>query len=341
MSGEAGGPAGGEHDRARRCYLGVDIGATKSHAVLADDEGCVLGVGQAGPGNHEVVGYDGLREVLAEIVYQALAAANRRKADIAGAGFGVAGYDWPSERADTLAAIATLGLTCPVEAVNDTLIGLVAGASRGWGVAVVAGTSNNCWGWDPSHTRIGHVTGNGPMFAEYGGASELMWKARAAVAAQYTRRGPATTLTQAFMRVAGASSPEDLLDGLSQGRYRVGSEYAPLVFQLADSGDAVADKCIVWAGRELASLACGVIRQVGIAEMAFEVVLVGSLYRGGERLIRPMHESIREVAPRATLVRLAARPVAGAVLLGMTQAGVDAGAVRERLLDNTRTHLAG
>ncbi len=267
--------------------------------------------------------------------------AGLRKADIAGAGFGVAGYDWPSERADTLAAIHTLGLACPVEAVNDTLIGLLAGASQGWGVAVVAGTSNNCWGWNASRTRVGHVTGNGSMFAEFGGASELMWKARSAVAAEYTRRGPATALTQAFMRIAGAPSLEDLLDGLSQGHYRVGSEYAPLVFQLADSGDAVADQCIAWAGRELGSLACGVIRQVGIEHLAFEVVLVGSLYQGGERLIRPMREAIREVAPKVTLVKLAARPVAGAVVLGMAQAGLDGSQIRERLLENTRVHLAG
>lgn len=322
-----------------QCYLGVDIGATKSHAVLADATGCVLGVGQAGPGNHEVVGYEGLREALAEILHQALAAADLRKADIAGAGFGVAGYDWPSERGDTLAAIATLGLSCPVEAVNDTLIGLLAGASQGWGVAVVAGTSNNCWGWNKSRTRVGHVTGNGPMFAEYGGASELMWKARSAVAAQYTRRGPATALTRAFMRVAGAASLEDLLDGLSQGHYRVGSEYAPLVFQLADSGDAVAGECVAWAGRELGTLACGVIRQIEIVGLAFEVVLVGSLYHGGERLIGPMRETIRELAPNATLVKLTARPVAGAVLLGMAQAGVDGTTVREQLLENTRAVL--
>ena len=324
-----------------RCFLGVDIGATKSHALIANETGKVLGVGRAGPGNHEVVGYEGLREALAEITSQALASADLRKADIAGAGFGVAGYDWPSERGETLAAIATLGLSCPLEAVNDTLIGLLTGASQGWGVAVIGGTSNNCWGWDATRTRIGHVTGNGQMFAEYGGAAELMWKARAAVAAEYTRRGPSTALTEAFMRLAGAKSLEDLLEGLSQGHYRIGSEHAPLVFRLAEAGDAVADACIAWAGRELGSLACGVIRQIDIADLAFEVVLVGSLYNGGERLIGPMRDTIHELAAGATLVKLPARPVAGAVLLGMAQAGLNNTAVRENLIESTRAHLAG
>ena len=43
-----------------RYYLGVDIGATKSHGVIADENGRAVGFGAAGPGNHEVVGYDGL-----------------------------------------------------------------------------------------------------------------------------------------------------------------------------------------------------------------------------------------------------------------------------------------
>jgi N-acetylglucosamine kinase-like BadF-type ATPase len=314
-----------------RCFLGVDIGATKSHALIADEQGRARGFGHAGPGNHEVVGYDGLKAVLADIVGQALAAAHIGIDDIAGAGFGVAGYDWPSERGDTLDAIATLGLNCPVEAVNDALIGLLAGAAQGWGVAVIGGTSNNCWGWGPGRRPVGHVTGNGMMFAEYGGAAELVWKARAAVAAEYTRRGPETALTPAFIRVAGAASLEDLLDGLSQERYHIGAEHAPLVFQLADAGDPVAAECIAWAGRELGSLACGVIRQTGIAGESFEVVLVGSLFNGGERLINPLRETIHSVAPRARFVKLTAPPVVGAVLLGMETAGADGSAARVAL----------
>ena len=160
-----------------RYYLGVDIGATKSHALIADETGRAVGFGAAGPGNHEVVGYDGLIAALGECTGQALAMAGIDRRQIAGAGFGVGGYDWPGERGATLDAIVTLGLTCPFEAVNDALIGLLAGAEAGWGVALISGTGNNCWGWDRARTRMGHVTGNGMMFGEYGGASDLVWKA--------------------------------------------------------------------------------------------------------------------------------------------------------------------
>ncbi len=54
----------------------------------------------------------------------------------------------------------------------------------------------------------------------------------------------------------------------------------------------------------------------------------------------PMRETVQELAPRATLVKLAAPPVAGGVLLGMTQAGLDGSKVRERLLEDTRAQLS-
>ena len=114
-----------------RYFLGVDIGGTKSHALLSDEDGNALGFAEAGPGNHEVVGYAGLRQVLEAITAGATQMVGIPRAAIAGAGFGVAGYDWPSELPSTLEAIAPLGLTCPVAAVNDTIIGLLAGAEQG------------------------------------------------------------------------------------------------------------------------------------------------------------------------------------------------------------------
>ena len=55
-----------------RYFLGVVVGATKTHALIADEIGNVIGFGQAGPGNHEVVGYPGLQCDVQDWVSQAL-----------------------------------------------------------------------------------------------------------------------------------------------------------------------------------------------------------------------------------------------------------------------------
>ncbi len=321
-----------------RYFLGVDIGATKSHALIADEAGQAVGFGEGGPGNYEDVGWDGLRKTLHTITDHALASAGIRRGHIARAGFGIAGYDWPGEREPTRQAIESLELGAPYEFVNDTIVGLLAGASEGWGVVVVAGTSNNCRGRD-RQGREGRVTGCGPRFGEYGGASELVAKARKAVSMAWSKRGPATRLTDAFLKVTGATGVSDLLEGLALESYHLSAAAAPLVFQAAAEGDEVASEIIRWAGRELGSLAIGVIRQLGFEELDFEVILAGSLYDGGPMLTEEIQATIHAIAPGARLVRLTAPPVVGGVLLAMEQAGVEYRTIRKALIASTNAIL--
>ena len=105
------------------------------------------------------------------------------------------------------------------------------------------------------------------------------------------------------------------------------------MFDVAKTGDEVAVEAIKWAGRELGSLANGVIRQLAMENLAFEVVLSGSLYKGSTLLKETMRETISQVAPQARLVRLNAPPVIGGVLLGMEQVGLSAPDVRLALIE--------
>ena len=321
-----------------RYILGGDVGATKTHVLISDEDGRVLGFGQAGPGNHEAVGYAGLTDALQRASEQALAQACLSLDGIAGAGFGIGGYDWPSERETTRQAIRAIGLDAPFDVVNDTIIGLLAGSSEGWGIAVVAGTGCNCWGWDREHRRIGRMTGMGRWMAEAAGAGELVEEAIRMVARDWSRRGPATRLTQAFGELVGAKDAEDLLEGITQERYLTGAESAPLVFQVAARGDAVARRLIEWAGEELGSLASGVIRQIGLEACEFQVVLVGSLYDGHPLLTDTMRKTVHAIAPGARFVRLTVPPVVGGVLLGMEAIGLDRRGVRERLTESYSPH---
>jgi N-acetylglucosamine kinase-like BadF-type ATPase len=317
-------------------YLGVDIGSTNSHALITDQRGNILGFSQGGPGNHEVVGYQGLESVLSDITHQALKIAGIQKGQLSGAGFGVSGYDWPTERERTLQAVETLGLQASLEIVNDALIGLIAGAKFGWGVAVVAGTGENCWGKD-EQGRIGRVTGCGSAMGEYGGAYSVVIKAIQAVSASWSKRGPDTDLTQAFLDMTKAESPTQLLEGLVSERYAISAEASKLVFQVAAKGDKVAVQIINWAGVELASLANGVIRQLSFEDLSFEVIMVGRLFDGGQLLIEPFRSTIHTLAPNAHLVHLDTPPVTGAVLLGMEQAGMNTNTIRQNLIDSMKS----
>ena len=305
-------------------YLGADLGATKTHTLIVDETGRALGFGESGPGNHESVGYEGMFQAMHQGLEHALHAAGLTRADIAGAGFGVAGYDWPSEYEPTASVIDRLGLSSPYKFVNDTVPGLVAGSEEGWGVVVVSGTGSNCRGWDKEHKREGRVTGHGVLMGEGAGGSELLHHGMQLVGYAWTRRGPITKLADALVEFVSAKDLEDLMRGYTTYEYQVGAEAAPVVFRVAEEGDPVARELIHWAGCELGEMANAVIRQLEFENLAFDVVMTGSMFEGGPRLIEPMRETILSLAPRARLVRLQVPPVLGAVILGMEAANVRA-----------------
>ena len=307
-----------------RYYLGADLGATKTHTLIVDETGRALGFGESGPANHESVGYDGMFQSMYDGLEQALRSAGLKKQQISGAGFGVAGYDWPSEVDATTAVIDRLGLSAPYKFVNDAVPGLIAGADEGWGVVVVSGTGSNCRGWDREHKREGRVTGHGVLMGEGAGGSELMHRCMQIVGYSWTKRIPRTALADALIAHVGAKDLEDLMRGYTTYEYQIGAEAARIVFRVAQEGDEAARDLICWAGTELGEMANAVIRQLEFENLSFDVVMTGSMFEGGTMLIEPMRETIQKLAPKARLVRLSSPPVVGAVILGMEADGYQA-----------------
>ena len=303
-------------------YLGVDVGGTKSHALVANEFGEAIGFGSGGPGNWEVVGYNGLTQVLREVTSQALEAAKINMKQIAGAGMGLGGYDWPSQRQKHIDAIRPVVPHCALEIVNDASLGIWAGTSEGWGISVVAGTGCNCRGLSRDHQREGRMVGGGGAWSgESVGGYEIVHKAMQAVTFEWGKRGPATALSRAFLTKFGAKNLDDLVEGVYVGKYRFHQDDALLVFQVATQGDPEAIHVMRWAGEILGQMACGVIHQLKLEDDQFEVVLIGSLHDGHPMMTQSLDETIHTVAPGARLVRPTTPPVTGAVLLGMEIAG--------------------
>lgn len=258
---------------------------------------------------------------------------------IAGAGFGIAGYDFPSDRPPHLEAIATLGLSCPVEVFNDGLNGLLAGATRGVGVNVTAGSSNNCRGRN-RNGKEGRIVGNGTMFGEFGGAMEIVQRGLHLVNYAWIQRRPPTALTQIYLEAVGAKDELDLMEGLSNDKYQLPSSLAKRVSTAAQAGDAAALEVLRWAGEELGWLAVSVARQIEMENDALEVIQSGSVFEAGRAITEPMERAVLEHCPQAKLIRLDGPPVVGAVLLGMEQANFDGYAVRERMVCTAKAVVA-
>jgi len=316
-------------------FLGIDVGSSKTHALIVNETGICIGFGNSSGGNHQGVGYDGLTNVLQESFIRAYEMSGVHVAEIAGAGFGVAGCDFPSDKDPHLQAIATLGLSCPVEVVNDGMNGLLAGATRGIGVNVTAGSSNNCRGRGP-RGQEGRIVGNGVTFGEYGGALEIMERGLQMVNYAWIKRIPPTSLTQIYLDATGAKNEIDLMEGLSNGQYHLSSYLAIEVINAARHGDKAACDILQWTGEELGWLAVSVARQIEMENDDVEIIQSGSVFEAGEIIMNPMRDHVLKHCPKAKLIRLDGPPVVGAVILGMEQVNFDGYGVREKMVRSAK-----
>jgi len=316
-------------------FLGIDVGSSKTHALIADERGVCIGFGKAGGGNHQGVGYDGLTEVLQTSFEGACQTAGVKKEQIAGAGFGVAGYDFPSDREAHLQSIAALGLSCPVDVVKDGANGLISGTSHGVGVNVSAGSSNNCRGRG-KNGKEGRIVGNGPLFGEYGGAYEMVLRGMQFVNYAWIKRTPPTALTNIYLEALGAKDEADLMEGLSNGQYQLFPFLAIQVINAARAGDPAACEVLEWAGEELGWLAIAVARQIEMENDEIEIVQSGSIFEAGELITQPMQSMVMKHLPKAKLIRLEGPPVVGPLMLGMQTAGLDPYPLRQNLLASAK-----
>jgi N-acetylglucosamine kinase-like BadF-type ATPase len=320
-----------QHKNQETPYLlGVDTGSSKTHALISDMSGRIIGFGESGCGNYEVVGAEGFIDTVNDAVNKAFSFAGVSKLEIASMGFGFSGYDWPSEAPIMVKAIRSLQINSPYQFVNDVMLGLIAGSTEGWGVAADAGTGNNVIGRDKSG-KIGRITGNSIRFGEFGGASEMVWRAMLAVTYAWSKRGPETRLTQLFIDHFRVESEFELIESLATDKIHLDPALAINIIQLARDGDLQARETVRFSANELALNVNAVIRQLKFDTTEFEVVMMGRVFNAGDIYFKPFQETILKFAPKAKFVKLLVPPVAGAVLLAAEVSGAPPRSLREKV----------
>jgi N-acetylglucosamine kinase-like BadF-type ATPase len=234
----------------------------------------------------------------------------------------LAGADIAVDDRRIAAAVEGLGLSRRSIVRNDTFAVLRAGTDRSWGVAVVCGTGMNCAGVgaDGRFVRF-------PSFGELSGdkAHGGGWLGRSALGAAIRARdgrGGRTVLESTVPEHFGMSRPAALMEAIYVGRVQNErlSELAPVVLKAAAGGDEVAGQLMDQMVEEIVATANAAIRRLRLTKRDVHVVLGGGVLRAmDEDLIARITKGIREVAPEAVIMQLAAPPVLGAALIGLDE----------------------
>jgi N-acetylglucosamine kinase-like BadF-type ATPase len=301
--------------------LGVDGGGRKTHVVVSDTSGALLGTGEASGSNWELVGVESATGAIAAAADQALAEAGLGRSDVEASVFGLAGLDWPADERMMLDAIEPLGIGGKQRLVNDAFVALRAGCPQPWGIVVISGTGTTVAGRDPAGSEF-RTLGLGRVFGDFGSEFDVSELAVRAVADAYLGRGPSTMLSQLLCTRAGVDTVEELLERISRADTRLRSpevaNMAPLVLEATEAGDLVARQILEEIGHSLGESAGHVAARLGMQDLDFQVVLAGNLFRTPNRyLLDELELGVRRAAPMASLTILEAPPVVGAVLMAL------------------------
>jgi N-acetylglucosamine kinase-like BadF-type ATPase len=301
--------------------LGLDGGGTKTHVVVADAEGALLGAATGGAGNWEDVGMEAAAGAIRAVVLEAVQNAGVEPAAVDGGVFGLAGNDWPADHERLAAIPASLGLGGAQEVVNDAFVALRAGANHPWGIAIVAGSGSVVAGRNEAGDEF-RTLGLGPLFGDFGGAAEITDEGVLAIASAFTGLGPSTALSERFVEATDRASVADLLEFVIRQTPSI-AHLASVVIDAADEGDAVARGIVEHAGTSLGANAGLVARKLQMQGQTFEVVLAGSVLRSGSRILeQALKKELRRSAPSAFPVRLEVPPVVGAALRALENLGL-------------------
>lgn len=314
-----------EHDLAP-WVLGIDGGGTKTVAWLAAancSEVSARGLGEAGPGNPQSVGWTAALANIDRAISLAFQSAGIPRRRVAAICLALAGAGRPSDQERVKNWSDSRGLADHVLVVPDALPLLAAGTRSGKGIALVAGTGSVAYGCD-GHGRMVRAGGWGYLFDDAGSAYNLVRQALQAVARAVDGRGPPTRLVADFLQALQLSTPEELVPSIyarAEDRRWLAS-FAPVVLTAGKSGDEVASQLIEQAVEHLIELVTVVRRR--FSEPVHDLALGGGLLLHDDYLRTRLLERLKATWPELHHVGLVPQPVAGAVVLArrtLTTAG--------------------
>jgi N-acetylglucosamine kinase-like BadF-type ATPase len=221
----------------------------------------------------------------------------------------MAGVDSPEDEAAVSAWVRRQGVAPSFLVVNDVELILAGGTPEGWGVALISGTGSNCLGRSRDG-RTARVGGWGTLLGDEGSGYQLGLQALRVAAQTFDGRTDAPALLEAALRQwslpdipglmrfvhAPATSPADI------------ATLAPVVLELARSGDGPARAILDQAADDLARHFRTTVRRLGLEKPP--LALGGGLFSGTLR-----EALLLRIADEVGPVGHVADPVLGAVTI--------------------------
>lgn len=303
-------------------YLAIDQGGTKTCALVCDEKGHILGVGQGAGACWSVSGMEEALRTCSEAVREA--GSSWQAVDVLCAG--MTGADWPEEYVTLREALRMHTGIAQVRVINDCQAAFHAGSVNGWGVCVCAGTATNACYVTPS--------GETGCLGYFVNVPHLGKAALEAAIDGYTGVGEKTALTEIVVRFYQAQDMEAVVRDISAGRISARSaKYMTRQIVEAAPHDQVAREICKNFARRCADYAYALLERNGMLNGPAEAVVSGGVFKEHTGILfADFAQWLRARAVHAQPVNAAYEPVVGAMKCVLPAGGVDT------LLQEAETH---
>jgi N-acetylglucosamine kinase-like BadF-type ATPase len=301
-----------------RYYLGVDGGQSSTTAIIANQDGQVLGVGRSGPCNH--VSGDEATEKFLRVMRECLSqATSNARLDLDSSCFAAACLGFSGGAEDKASYSRELIRSDRLKLTDDAEIALIGATEGEPGIVVIAGTGSIAFGRN-AQDQTARAGGWGYLFGDEGGAFDIVRRALRAALQFEEGWGPATSLHERMLEHTSAQTVNQLMHRwyAEQSRQAI-AELAPLVTMAAEEGDAVAQNILGEAARALSWYAEGVYRSLFREHATISVAHIGGVFKSSSIRVA-FAEQIRKRIGR-DVIRPKLSPAAGALLEALRMDG--------------------
>lgn len=302
-------------------FIGIDAGATKTHAVLVTAKGDIIAEVFGPPVSMSLMSpneaWARLRAVIIELTEKSAVGPS-----VAGIHAGIPGCFSPVLRKGLAAAMQQNPLPNPLPPPvfdTDCRIALAAAIPVGPGLLIVAGTGSSIYGRGPggSERLFG---GWGHLLGDTGSAFSIGLQALQICCRYEDGLDPITSMYDAILKTWSLDSLREAVT-LVYGddfKSRIAS-LAILVASEADHGDEAALRIYKQTAIDLAELASAAARGLGLTETECRVALSGSLWNAGSLIFDPFENALLHAIPHAVIIQPNTSPAHGAASLAMRE----------------------
>jgi len=292
-------------------FLGLDGGGTKTHCVVLNAMGEVIGEGRGGPANPLRSGYDRAFASLREAAVRAMAAAKIRPAGITAVCAGLAGAGRRSVVRRMLVFLSQEFPLALIHVTPDYEVALEAAVGAGPGVVLISGTGSVAFGRNAAG-ETARAGGYGPWIGDEGSAFEMGRLAVSAVARSRDAGAPVTVLAEMISAALECPDWDELILRIMKNPDDVFPKLFPVVAEAANGDDSAAKEILFSSGIGLGHLAMIVIRRLGMKDQIFPLVKCGGVFGHSTVLDSLLDSVLASGAVRAKISRLEISPAVGA-----------------------------